>query len=190
MEKRVLPILCSKPIIAFPGKSSQEFKHSKQKLAITPIIFAGGLPLSGQNAFVTGNFSLRMTLPRIDKKLSLNIGVNYSSTTYMTAESEALNPLYQYYTNDKILSIPLTIQYNVLLTRVQPYFYLGCSYSQIKIDNLGTGFWIGPDNNYNSFNVIAGVGVEVRVVYGLYVRGELRVETLVKYPGIGLSYHF
>ena len=172
------------------GKSSQEYGHTRQKLTITPIIFVGGLPLSGQNGFFTGNFSLRMTLPRIDKKLSLNIGVNYSSSTYMTAESKALNPLYQYYTNDKILSIPLTVQYNVLLTRVQPYFYLGFSYSQIKIDNLGSGFWIEPDNNYNSFNVIAGVGVEVRVIYGLFVRAELRVETLFQYPGIGLSYHF
>ena len=73
----------------FSGGSPHEFGDNKQKLAITPIIFAGGFPLSGQNAQTTANFTLRLTQPRIDKKLSLNIGVNYSSTTYKTAESEA-----------------------------------------------------------------------------------------------------
>jgi len=170
--------------------SSQVYSRNKQKLEITPIIFAGGFPLSGQNAQYTANFTLRLTWPRVDKKLSVNIGVNYSSTTYKTAQSEALNPYYQYYTTEQISSIPLTIQYNVLLTRVQPYFYLGCSYGKIKIDNLGTGFWIAPDESYNSFNIVGGLGVEVRVVYGLFVRADLRFESMVKYPVIGVSYHF
>lgn len=171
------------------GGSSRIYGQ-KQKLEITPIIFAGGLPLSGQNAYFTGNLSLRFTLPRVDKKLSLNIGVNYTNTTYMTAASEALNPYYHYYTKEEIFSIPLTIQYNVLLTRVQPYFFLGCSFAQNKTDNLGTGFWIEPDNKYNSLNIIAGLGVEARVAYGFYIRGEYRFEALIKYPAIGLSYHF
>lgn len=88
------------------GESSHIYGQNKQKLKITPIIFAGGLPLSGQNAQTTANFTLRLTQPCVDKKLSLNIGVNYSSTTYKSAESEALNPAYQYYTKEQILSIP------------------------------------------------------------------------------------
>jgi hypothetical protein len=172
------------------GESSLVYSHNKQKLLITPIVFAGGLPLSGPNAQFTTNFTLRTTLPRMDKKLSLNIGVNYSSTTYKTAESEALNPDYQYYTKEQIFSIPLTIQYNVLLTRVQPYFYLGFSYGKIQIDNLATGFWVQPNDSYNSFNIVGGLGIEVRVVYGLFVRADLRFESLVKYPVIGISYHF
>lgn len=141
------------------GESSHEYGHNKQKLAITPIIFAGGFPLSGQNAQTTANFTLRLTQPHIDKKLSLNIGVNYSSTTYKTAESESLNPAYQYYTKEQILSIPVTVQYNVLLTRVQPYYYLGVSYGKIQIDNLATGFWVAPNDRYNSFNIVGGIGV-------------------------------
>jgi hypothetical protein len=163
---------------------------TKQKLTMTPIVYAGGFPLSGQNAYFTGNFSLRFVLPRIDKKVSLNIGVNYTSTTYMSPENQDLNPNYRYYTNDKIISFPLTIQYNVLLTRVQPYFYLGVCYGQYKIDNLATGFWVEPDQSYGSFAVIGGLGVEVRVVLGLFVRAEYRLEPLNRYPGIGVSYHF
>jgi hypothetical protein len=172
------------------GESSRMYSQSKQKLKITPIIFAGGLPLSGQNAQTTANFTLRLTLPRMDKKLSLNIGLNYSSTTYMTAQSEELNPAYQYYTKEQVFSIPVTLQYNVLLTRVQPYFYLGFSYGKIQIDNLASGFWVAPNGSDYALNVVGGLGVEVRVVYGLFVRADLRFESLIQHPVIGLSYHF
>jgi opacity protein-like surface antigen len=172
------------------GESSHIYGSPAQKLTITPIIYAGGLPLSGQEKYLTGNFSVRFTLPRIDKKLSLNIGVNYTSTTYSAPENQNLNPDYWYYTKATVLSFPVTVQYNILLTRVQPYFNFGFSYGQYKIDNLATGFWVAPDNNYNQFSVIGGVGVEVRIVLGLFVRAEYRFEPRNRYPGIGLSYHF
>lgn len=171
------------------GQSSRMYSHN-QKLQITPIVFAGGLPLSGQKAEINASFSLRFTLPRMDKKLSLNIGLNYSNTTYKTAASKALNPYYQYYTKEQIYSIPVTIQYNITLSRIQPYFYLGFSYGKIKIDNLMIGFWVPPNDYYYDLSFVMGMGVEVRVVYGLYFRAELRYESLFQYPAIGISYHF
>ena len=58
----------------------------------------------------------------------------------MTVQSEVLKSNYQYYTKEQILNIPLTVQYNVLLTRGQSYFCLEFLYGHIKTDNLATGF--------------------------------------------------
>ncbi|HET7002607.1 MAG TPA: hypothetical protein VFI33_14890, partial [Puia sp.] len=59
-----------------PGKATNYFQ--KPKTLVQPIIFVGGLPVSEMNQF-TASFILHITLPRIDKKTSVNIGVNYSS---------------------------------------------------------------------------------------------------------------
>jgi hypothetical protein len=67
--------------------------------------------------------------------------------------------MYTFITKEQIFGIPLTVQYDVLLTRVQPYFYLGFSNGNIKIDNLATGFWVQQHDNHNSFNVGADLGV-------------------------------
>lgn len=170
------------------GSSVSYFK--KQKMAITPIIFAGGLPLSGQESQITANFQLRFTLPRVDKQASLNIGLNYSVTTYMTADSKALNPYYQYYTRYQIISIPVTIQYNITQTRIQPYCYLGFSGTYAIEDNLATGFWVRPNDKEYGGTLVAGLGIEARIIAGLFVRADWRYEAILEYPAVGLSYHF
>ena len=171
------------------GGSSVSY-YQKQKTIMTPMIFVGGLPLSGQNSQITANFTLRLTLPHVDKQASLNIGLNYSSTTYMMAYSKSLNTIYQYYTREQITSIPFTVQYNVTQTRIQPYFYLGFSYAYIIKDNLATGYWVQPDEKYYGFAIVAGLGIEARVLSGLYVKADWRYELFMQYPAIGLSYHF
>jgi len=47
------------------GTSSVSY-YQEQKMTITPLIFLGGLPLSGQNSQITANFTLRFTLPHVD----------------------------------------------------------------------------------------------------------------------------
>jgi hypothetical protein len=162
----------------------------KQKVVVTPIIFAGGLPLSGQESQITANLQLRFTLPRLEKKASLNIGLNYSSTTYMTSDAKALNSYYQYYTRTQIVSFPFTVQYNLTQTRIQPYLYLGCSGTYSTVNNLSSGFWVKPNEKGYSGTMVAGVGIEARIISGLFVRADWRYEAILEYPAIGLSYHF
>jgi len=170
------------------GSSVSYFK--KQKMAMTPVIFAGGLPISGQESQITANLLLRFTIPRVDKQASLNIGLNYSRTTYMTADSKSLNPSYQYYTRQQVISIPLTIQYNFMLTRIQPYLYLGFSGAYVTKDALASGFWVTPNDKGFGAYPLAGLGIEARVVSGLFIRADWRYESILQYPAIGLSYHF
>jgi hypothetical protein len=171
------------------GGSSVSY-YKKQKMAITPIVFAGGLPMSGQQSQITANILLRFTIPRVDKQASLNIGLNYSSTTYMTADSKALNPYYQYYTRYQIMSIPVTVQYNLTQTRIQPYCYLGFSGTYNIEDNLATGFWVRPNDKEYGGTLVAGLGIEARIISGLFMRADWRYEAILEYPAIGLSYHF
>ena len=171
------------------GTSSVSY-YQKQKMTITPLVFVGGLPLSGQNSQITANFTLRLTLPHVDKKASINIGLNYSNTTRIMPYAESLNTIYQYYTREQITSIPFTVQYNVTSTRVQPYFYLGFSYAYITKTNLATGYWVQPDEKYYGFTLVAGLGIEARIVSGLYAKVDWRYELFLQYPAIGVSYHF
>jgi hypothetical protein len=168
--------------------SSTSF-YQKQKMIVTPTVFVGGLPL-GQESQLTANFILQFTFPHVDRQASLNIGLNYSNTTYMMAYSKSLNTNYQYYTREQITSIPFTVQYNVTQSRVQPYFYFGFSYAHITKDNLASGYWVQPNENYYGFSVVAGLGIEARIVSGLYARADWRYELFMQYPAIGLSYHF
>jgi hypothetical protein len=171
------------------GGSSRSF-YQKQKAVLTPIVFAGGLPISGQENQITANFTLRVVFPHIDEHTSLNIGVNYSNTTYMMAYSKSLNSNYQYYTKEQITSIPFTVQYNVTQGRVQPYFYLGFSYAHITKDNLGSGYWVQPNENYYGFCLVGGLGIEAKIVSGLYIKADWRYELFMQYPAVGVSYHF
>jgi hypothetical protein len=171
------------------GQSSVIY-FQKQKIKITPIIFAGGLPMSGQQSQITANIQLRFMMPRLEKKASLNIGLNYSSTTYMTSDAKALNPYYQYYTRAQIVSIPFTVQYNLTQTRIQPYLYLGCSGTYSTVNNLSSGFWVKPNEKGYSGTMVAGLGIEARIIAGLFVRADWRYEAILEYPAVGLSYHF
>jgi len=168
--------------------SSTSF-YQKQKTILTPSVFVGGLPM-GQESQLTANFTLQITFPHVDRQASLNIGLNYSNTTYMMAYSKSLNANYQYYTREQITSIPFTVQYNVTQSRVQPYFYFGASYAHITKDNLASGYWVQPNENYYGFCIVAGLGIEAKIVSGLYARADWRYELFMQYPAIGLSYHF
>src|ERR1700685_2784639 len=86
--------------------------YQKPKTLIRPIIFVGGLPISGSTQ-LTASFTLRFTLPRLDKNSSFNIGINFSNTAQTNAERDYSNHYYNLVTKNLIYSIPLTFQYNI-----------------------------------------------------------------------------
>ncbi len=101
--------------------------YQRQKITATAIIFVGGLPVSRQKSQLVANLSVRFILPRVNNHLSLNIGLNYSSTTYMTTYNKTLNPLYRYYT---LTSRSPVFQFrcSIILPKKEfnPIFMLGC----------------------------------------------------------------
>ncbi len=164
--------------------------YTKPKARVSAIIFVGGLPVSTDKSQLSANLTVRITIPRVNEKLSLNFGLNYSVTNYMTTYNKTLNPLYRYYTREEIKSIPITLQYNITQKRIQPYFYLGVSGAYKDEENLASGWYVQPSDKGYGASVVAGLGIEARLVAGLYIRADWRFEYIIQYPAIGISYHF
>jgi outer membrane protein W len=163
--------------------------YEKPKTRMLPYIFIGGLPISGKNQF-TANFTLRFTTPRIDKKTSVNVGLNYSNTTVQTQERSDYYVPYTMDTHNQIFSVPVTFQYNFTSTLIQPYFYAG--FSGAYISKTATSYTTGLDPSSNQFGLalVVGIGVEAKIISKLYFKADWRFEVIMQYPAIGLSYQF
>ena len=163
--------------------------YQKQKTQMDPVGFAGGWPVSSHSQF-TLNFVLSFSLPRVDKKSSLNIGINYSSSTHPTADINNYNQPYTLVTHYSIVSVPLTFQYNFTDSRVQPYLYGGFSFAFINNTSNSKSYWIPASRSYSGFYPVAGLGIQARVATGLYIKADWRYEVILQSPAIGISYRF
>jgi hypothetical protein len=162
--------------------------YQKPKTNIQPVVFVGGLPIPG-SAQLTANFTLRITLPRVDNKSSLNIGINYSYTTHTTTQLDYSNHSYGLTTTDMIYSIPLTFQYNFTTSRVQPYFYGGFSGAFFNETNTSRTGQVPTGQNFG-LAAVAGIGIEARIASRLFIKADWRYELILQSPAIGISYHF
>jgi outer membrane protein W len=163
--------------------------YQKPKTKMQPIIFVGGFPAPGMSQ-LTANFSIRLTLPRIDKKTSLNLGLYYSTTTIQTSERSDYYNLYTLASHYQVFSVPVTFQYNFTSNRLQPYFYAGLSGAYLHktanslttdIPSLDTRFGVA---------LVAGIGIEAELTSRLFIKADWRYEMIMQYPAIGLAYQF
>jgi hypothetical protein len=163
--------------------------YQKPKTLMEPIVFVGGLPVPGYNQF-TANFTLHITLPRVDKKTSINIGVNYSNTTVETLEHNDYYSKYTLTTQNQIFSVPVTFQYNFTTSLIQPYFYAGISaaYLSKKADSQNSN--IPASDTRFGMALVAGIGIQAKVGSHLLIRTDWRYEVILQYPAIGIAYQF
>jgi hypothetical protein len=170
-----------------PGKATNYFQ--KPKTLVQPMIFVGGLPVAEMNQF-TASFILHITLPRIDKKTSVNIGINYSSLIRKTEERSDYFFLYDLLTHYQIFSVPVTFQYNFTTSRVQPYFYAGISPAYTSRSTNTRNYSIPASDHDFGLSLVAGVGVQVRAISKLFIRADWRYEVVLQYPAVGIAYQF
>ncbi len=163
--------------------------YQKQKTQMDPVGFIGGWPVSNNSQF-TMNFALSFSIPRVDKKSSLNIGINYSNSTHPTEDLNNYNQVYTLVTKYSIVSIPVTFQYNFTDSRVQPYLYGGFSFAIINNTSNSRSYWIPATRNYSGFYPVAGLGIQARVATGLYIKADWKYEVILQSPAIGVSYRF
>jgi hypothetical protein len=165
--------------------------YQKPKTVIQPILFAGALPFGGKDQQYTANFTLKFTLPRLEKHASLNIGLNYSYLYKPLSYDIMVGINRDVYTKAYIFSIPLTFQYNFTTSRIQPYIYVGFSGTYIDRQPEQTlGYYSPHPEKSGGFSLVAGIGIEARIVSGLYIKADWRYELVLQLPVIGLSYHF
>jgi outer membrane protein W len=170
-----------------PGLATNYFQ--KPKTLIQPMIFAGGLPAGDMNQF-TASFILHITLPRIDKKTSINVGINYSNVTKKTEERSDYYFLYDLITRYQIFSIPVTFQYNFTTSRVQPYFYAGISPAYISRSTNTRNYNIPASDHDFGLTMVAGAGVQVRMFSQFFLRADWWYEVVLQHPAIGIAYQF
>jgi len=162
--------------------------YQKQKTAIQPFVFVGGLPISGTSQF-TANFTLQFTLPRIDNHASLNIGIDYSNTVKTTPERNISNHFYNLITRNIIYSVPVTFQYNFTTTRVQPYIYGGFSGAYLVASNDNQIGETPPSPQFQAAGVL-GMGIQAMIFSKLFIRLDWRYEIILQNPAIGILYRF
>jgi hypothetical protein len=163
--------------------------YMKPKTIIQPFVFVGGFPVPGMTQF-TANFILRFTIPRVDKKTSVNVGLNYSNTVEESSERSDYYSLYTLTSHYQVFSIPVTFQYNFTSTLIQPYFYAGLSgYYQKETTNSYTSSIPRASSNFG-VSLVAGIGIEAKVASRLFIKADWRYEVILQYPAIGVAYRF
>jgi hypothetical protein len=163
--------------------------YEKSKTKVEPYIFAGALPIAGKNQF-TASFNVRFSVPRIDKKTSINIGLNYSSFTVQTIERADNYHLYTLSMKNNMYSIPVTFQYNFTTTLIQPYCYAGLSGIYSMKNGQSYTSAIPSTLNQSGLALVFGLGLEASIISKLYFRVDWRYEFQMQYPNIGLEYRF
>lgn len=165
--------------------------YTNPKTAIQPILFAGALPFGGKDQQFTANFTLKFTLPRLEKHASLNIGLNYSNLYKSLSYNILAGITRDVYTKAYIFSVPITFQYNFTTSRIQPYLYVGISGSYLDNQpDQSLGYYSPHSKKDFEFSLVAGIGIEARIVSHLYVKADWRYDLFVQLPVIGVSYHF
>jgi hypothetical protein len=163
--------------------------YEKSKTKVQYYVFAGALPVAGKNQF-TGSFNVRLSLPRIDKKTSINIGLNYSSFTVQTSERADNWHMYTLSMKNNMYSIPVTFQYNFTTTLIQPYFCAGLSGIYCMKNGQSYTSSIPSTQTQSGMALVVGLGIEANIISKLYFRVDWRYEFEMQYPNIGLEYRF
>jgi len=170
-----------------PGVATNYFQ--KPKTLVQPMIFAGGLPVPEMEQFTAG-LLLHITLPRIDKKTSVNMGIHYSRLIKTSEQRSDYYFLYNLLTHYQIFSVPVTFQYNFTTSRVQPYFYAGMSGAYISRTTNTRNNNIPASDHEFGLSLVAGVGLQVRTISKIFIRADWRYEVVLQYPAVGIAYQF
>jgi hypothetical protein len=163
--------------------------YQKPKTLLQPTIFAGGFPVPGYGQF-TASFIMHITLPRIDKKTSVNIGLQYSNTTDEAMARTDYYYSYKLITRYQIYSLPVTIEYNFTTSRIQPYFYTGISAAYSSKTNNSQSYNIPTSDHAFGLALVGGVGIQAMILPRLFVRADWRYEVILQHPVIGIAYQF
>jgi hypothetical protein len=175
--------------------AANEVLYKKPKTETYVYAYAGGLYVGAGYEF-TGRIILRSVLPSVDRKTSLNVGINYmdnyktqtfhafylGQSSVITAKSKV---------SSGILSIPLTLQYYFAKGKVQPYFDGGfCFDRATQTGLLDADLNASPKTITNSLTYVAAVGVDFVFNPNLAIKADWRYEFLTQYPTIGVAYTF
>lgn len=161
--------------------------YKKDRSYLNIFVYAGAMPLGSRYEF-TGRIIGRFTIPSIDKNMSVNVGLNYMMNKKSTPVQVSNTAEYKNIEYKNIYSVPFTIQYNFIQSKIRPYIDAGLSldyldkatkrdYSQKKTydKQFGVGF-------------IIAAGIEGYITNRLMIKADWRYELFMHYPAVGIAY--
>lgn len=172
--------------------TSSNVVYKKEKSKLNVYAYAGGMVLGKGHEF-TGKILGRLTVPSVDKNLSLNFGINYMNyqkTSLATLVWSGYPYTKEQTANKTIISIPLTIQYYFTNGFIKPYIDAGLSLDYFKRDGelLANGHELKESKFGPAFT--AAFGIDGFITSKLSVRADYRYELFLHYPTVGVSYIF
>lgn len=192
-EKEVVGFVTDVNKCVAPTETSTAL-YKKPKTENHIFAYAGGMYV-GKGHEITGRVITSFTIPAIDRRTSINIGINYmqhsqSKDVYIPY----LGNIYGNTTPETIVtntvSIPVTIEYRFTDGKIQPYFGAGVCYifrhqsGELNQDRKPTSFSdSGP-------TYVITAGIDYTPVKNLAIKAEWRQEYGSHYPTLGIAYFF
>jgi hypothetical protein len=173
---------------------ANEVLYKKPKTELHVYGYAGGMYLGSNHEF-TGRLIAKFTLPSVDKKTSLNVGVNFMQNyktqyVYIAYEGNYLGTKTKQTVTNNIVSIPFTLQYYFTTGKVRAYFDAGFCYIFRNESGVLDEFRNPTTTNDNGPTYVIGAGIDYFVSNNLFIKADWRQEYMLHYPTIGISYFF
>ena len=164
--------------------------YHKNKTAMDIYAYAGGFPVPGYEQFCA-EFGLRFNSPSLSQKTFLNVGIRYTFLNTIKHDNDANygNIIYRTTQQNRIYSIPVTIQYDFIVKRIRPYAYAGFSVLYNDETVVTDIPYPAPIRTF-LFSPVFGIGVEGFITKQLFLKADWRYEVLLQYPNLSIGYLF
>jgi len=172
-------------------ESNNSIVYKKEKSKLNIYAYAGGIALSKGNEY-TGSIMGKLSVPAVDKNVSLNFGINYSIQHKSSIEDFGTYPYHAKQNLERsIISVPLTVQYYFTNGFIKPYVDAGLSFDHLTI-NGALKDARGHTSGERKFGLgfIAAIGIDGNITKNLFIRAEYRYELFLHHPTIGIAYTF
>ena len=165
--------------------------YHKTKTNIIPYIYSEGLPAAGFDQFAV-EAGIRFNSPSLSKRTYLNLSLRYSYLNDVQHDNDKSYPniIYTTTTQDLVISLPLTIQYNFINSRIRPSAYAGFSLLYDKATQTSNIPYVPPIPTGFGFSPVFGIAIEGYITKHLFIRADERFEIYLQYPSFGLGYQF
>jgi Outer membrane protein beta-barrel domain len=169
--------------------SVKSFYH-RTKTDMNFYAYFGGLPVPEYEQFC-GEIGLRFNSPLLSQKTFLNIDFRYSYINTIDHDNDSNYPNIIYTTTqeNRIYSIPVTIQYDFIIKRIRPYAYGGFSVLYNNVTKVSDIPYMQPATRFN-FSPVFGIGVEGYITNRLFLKADWRYEVFLQYPNLCIGYLF
>lgn len=166
------------------NESGSNVYYVKPETQTQIYFFAGGFPL-GKQYEITAQGTVRFVLPSRGRKTSLNTGAVYLRNKSIDTYAGYFGSSSKYDHLVDIFEVPLTIQYNMIDKRIQPYLYGGFGLAYKRETSFPGSKDLKGDFG---LTLIGGIGIEGRVAKNFFVKVDWRYDLLLHYPAVAIGF--